>query len=163
MINVAVASAQSSGRRSVEGIDWRVNAGDYWVVGGLPGSGKSDLLATAAGLQRPLSGTHLLFGIDLTQLNESELLAERLRIGLVFENGGRLFSHLTVAENIALPLRYHRDCSDDEVQQRVKAILALTDLTDEAERLPAQTTRAGRQRAALAARAGIATGNSVAG
>ena len=150
MIKVAVASAQSQESPAVEGIDWRVSAGDYWVVGGLPGSGKSDLLATAAGLQRPLSGTHLLFGIDLTQLNESELLAERLRIGLVFENGGRLFSHLTVAENIALPLRYHRDCSDDEVEQRVKTILALTELTDQAELLPAQTTRPWRQRAALA-------------
>lgn len=150
MINVTVASAQSSGRCPVEGIDWRVAAGDYWVVGGLPGSGKSDLLATAAGLQRPLSGTLRLFGDDLSKLNEDELLAERLRIGLVFENGGRLFSHLTMAENIALPLRYHSNGSDDEVQQCVKAILALTGLTDEAERLPAQTTRAWRQRGGLA-------------
>lgn len=150
MINVAVASARLPESPSVEGIDWCVFAGDYWVVGGLPGSGKSDLLATAAGLQRPLSGTHLLFGNDLTQLPESELLAERLRIGLVFENGGRLFSHLTVAENIALPLRYHRDCSEEEVQQRMKAILELTELTDQAELWPVQTTRAWRQRAGLA-------------
>src|SRR6185503_1839481 len=105
MINVAVASAQSPVTPAVEGVDWRVSEGDYWVVAGLPGSGKSDLLATAAGLQRPLSGTHLLFGKEPTQSPESELLSERLRVGLVFENGGRLFNHLTVAENVALPLR----------------------------------------------------------
>jgi ABC-type transporter Mla maintaining outer membrane lipid asymmetry ATPase subunit MlaF len=150
MINVAVASAQSPESPAVEGIDWRVFAGDYWVVGGLPGSGKSDLLATAAGLQRPHFGTHLLFGIDLTQLLESELLTERLRIGLVFENGGRLFSHLTVAENVALPIRYHRAGSEGEVQQRVKTVLELTELIAQAELLPAQTTLAWRQRAALA-------------
>ncbi|MBI3849648.1 MAG: ATP-binding cassette domain-containing protein [Verrucomicrobia bacterium] len=150
MIDAAVVFAQTPGRRAVEGITWQVSAGDYWVVGGLPGSGKSDLLATAAGLQRPWSGRHLLFGRDLTELHEDELLADRLRIGLVFENGGRLFNHLTVAENIALPLRYHRDFSDDEIQQRLKAILDLMDLNEQGRLLPSQTTRAMRQRAALA-------------
>ena len=82
---------------------WTVAAGDYWVVGGLPGTGKSDLLATAAGLQRPLRGTHLLFGEDLARLDEPALIQKRLRVGLVFENGGRLFNRLTVAENLALP------------------------------------------------------------
>ena len=150
MINASAASTRSPRLPAVEGIDWRVNAGDYWVVGGLPGSGKSDLLATAAGLQRPLAGTHLLFGTDLTQLNESELLSERLRIGLVFENGGRLLSTLTLAENVALPLQYHRDYSDDEIQRRVETILALTELTEYADLLPNRTTRTWRQRAALA-------------
>ncbi len=150
IIDATVPPHQSPECRLIERINWRVCRGDYWVVGALPGSGKTDLLATSAGLQRPRSGSHLLFGRDPSKLDEDELLAERLRIGLVFENGGRLFGHLTVAENIALPLRYHRDHSDDELAQDVAAILDMTGLTEEAERLPTQISRAWRQRAGLA-------------
>jgi len=149
MIQATVPSRPSL-EHLIEKIDWRVSSGDYWVVGALPGSGKSDLLATAAGLRQPLSGSHRLFGRELNELVEDESLIERQRIGLVFENGGRLFGHLTVAENVALPLRYHRDHSDAELAQRVEAILDMTGMVDEAGRLPSQMNRAWRQRAGLA-------------
>src|ERR1043165_6833112 len=88
----------------IEHVTWTINPGDFWIIGGLPGSGKTDLLATAAGLQRPANGSHLVFGRDLYRLDEGEQLRERLRVGMICQNGGRLFSHQTIAENLALPI-----------------------------------------------------------
>src|SRR5439155_174889 len=112
LLNVSVAAGGRPDSAALEGIHWRVSAGDYWVVGGLPGSGKSDLLATLAGLYRPLSGTLKLFGSDVGALSEDDFMAARLRIGLVFEGGGRLFNQLAVAENVALPLTLVIACHD---------------------------------------------------
>jgi ABC-type transporter Mla maintaining outer membrane lipid asymmetry ATPase subunit MlaF len=114
MNDVAVGESRRSGAPSVEDINWTVHSGDYWVVGGAPGSGKSDLLATVAGLLRPLRGTLRLFGLDRVDTSQEELVASRAEIGLVFENGGRPFEHLTVAENVALPLCYRENCSPED-------------------------------------------------
>lgn len=150
MEEVAVASARAPQSILLSGINWSVRAGDYWVVGGLPGSGKTDFLAVAAGLQRPARGTHRLFGRDLTRLSEAEQWRERRRLGLVFDSGGRLFSHLTVAENVALPICYHRNWTPAEASQRVDAVLELTGLTELAQRRPGEISYSWRQRAGLA-------------
>jgi len=150
LVNVSVGAGGRPDSAALEGINWRISAGDYWVVGGLPGSGKSDLLATLAGLYRPLSGTLKLFGSDVAQLSEDDFMAARLRIGLVFESGGRLFNQLSVAENVALPLRYHRAQPSIEVGERVKAILDATGLTPWAETTAGRINLARRQRVALA-------------
>jgi len=150
LLNVSVAAGGRPDSAALEGIHWRVSAGDYWVVGGLPGSGKSDLLATLAGLYRPLSGTLKLFGSDVGALSEDDFMAARLRIGLVFEGGGRLFNQLAVAENVALPLRYHRGQTAVEAGERVKAILDATGLTPWAASTAGRINLARRQRVALA-------------
>jgi putative ABC transport system ATP-binding protein len=150
LVNVSVAAGGRAESAALEGINWGISAGDYWVVGGLPGSGKSDLLATLAGLYRPLGGTLKLFGRDIAGLSEDDFMAARLRIGLVFEGGGRLFNQLSVAENVALPLRYHRSQPGVEAGERVKAILDATGLTPWAESTAGRINLARRQRVALA-------------
>jgi ABC-type transporter Mla maintaining outer membrane lipid asymmetry ATPase subunit MlaF len=150
LVNVSVAAGGRPDSASLEGINWRISTGDYWVIGGLPGSGKSDLLATLAGLYRPLGGTLKLFGNDVAALSEDDFGAARLRIGLVFEGGGRLFNQLSVAENVALPLRYHRSQTGVEPSERVKAILDATGLTPWAENMAGRINLAWRQRVALA-------------
>ena len=150
MFDVALASAQGGGAEGVAGIHWCVQPGDYWVAGGLHGAGKSDLLATAAGLHRPASGSHWLFGRNTAELDEDEFLLARLRVGLVFENGGRLFNHLTVAENVALPLCYHEDCEPAAAADRANAALELVGVADLALKRTGQISRASRQRVALA-------------
>src|ERR1051326_7189527 len=80
LVNATVGAGGRPDSAAVEAIHWRISAGDYWVVGGLPGSGKSDLLATLAGLYRPTSGTLKLFGNDVAGLSEEEITAARLRI-----------------------------------------------------------------------------------
>src|SRR5437773_2436854 len=107
MANVTIASSRFPSRAGLQDVHWVVGAGEYWVVGALPGSGKSDLLSTAAGLQKPLAGNVRLFDQDIPNLREEKLVQARLRAGLVFEQGARLFQHMTVFENVALPLRYH--------------------------------------------------------
>jgi ABC-type transporter Mla maintaining outer membrane lipid asymmetry ATPase subunit MlaF len=150
MIGAAVGSPGEAETVSVGGIDWTISAGDYWVIGGAPGSGKSDLLATMAGLYRPLRGRLRFFGRDVAELAEDEFLAARMRIGLVFENGGRLFNHLTLAENVALPLRYHRGRQAADAEERVGEILERTGLAPFADCTPGQLKHAWRQRAGLA-------------
>jgi len=150
LLDAAIGSPHAPETLEIEGIHWRVALDDYWVVGARPGSGKSSLLAVAAGLQRPARGTHRLFGRETALLAEHELARERLRVGLVFEMGGRLFSHLTVAENVALPLRYHRDWPEEQVAAHVAAVLELTGIAHLAARRPARVVRALQPRVGLA-------------
>src|ERR1051325_9957655 len=109
MIDVDVTGAELRANTIVlQDVNWSVKPGEFWVVGGLPGAGKTDLLSTAAALQRPAKGTHLIFGENLSQLEEDRQLEQRLRIGMVFQSG-RLFNQLNVLENLALPICYHQN------------------------------------------------------
>ena len=150
LAEAATSSLSNPHRREVSDVNWRICAGDFWVVGALPGSGKSGLLSTAAGMLRPLEGRSRYFGRDLEQLDEDEFVRLRRNIGLVFEDGGRLFSHLTVAENVALPLCYHRDCSAGEAAAAVQPLLDRMELSSIARRTPGRINRSWRQRVALA-------------
>ncbi len=139
----------ATGLPAVENINWFVHRGDYWVVGGLPGTGKSQLLATAAGLLKPARGSLRLFGQDTFGLDEETLSALRRRVGLVFGVGGLLFRELTVAQNVALPLTYHSESGDD-VNDLTALLLDKTGLTPHAARLPGELPWHLRPRAALA-------------
>jgi ABC-type transporter Mla maintaining outer membrane lipid asymmetry ATPase subunit MlaF len=75
----------------------------------------------------PMHGTYELFGTDMSAF-KSESLATRLRVGLVFQ-GGQMLRNLSVAENIALPLRYHKNLFGEEVEKRVKDLMEWTELT----------------------------------
>ena len=146
----SISSAQEPEVALVESVDWRLLPGEFWAVGGLHWAGKTDWLATVAGLQRPMAGAHFLFGQEAAALTQMELVAERLRVGLVFENGGRLFTQMTVEENVSLPLRYHRNCPPEEAREAVAAMLELAGLTDLAAQPAGQLNRGWRQRVALA-------------
>lgn len=116
-------------------VDWQVNAGDFWVIGGAYGSGKTDLLSTAAGLQRPDAGAVILFGQNTEGFGEPEMISLRLRIGMVFKHGGRMFANFTVLENLTLPLRYHQNLGPAESAKRLQPLLELCGLTDVANRI----------------------------
>jgi ABC-type transporter Mla maintaining outer membrane lipid asymmetry ATPase subunit MlaF len=148
--DVAVASAEAPKSALLRGVNWTVTQGEFWVVGGLPGSGKSQLLQTAAGLLPPRAGAVRFFGRELAGTSAADLVRTRRRIGFVFADGGRLFNGLTVAQNVALPLCYHLDCQPEAVSEAVEALLAITELKPLAGRLPARIHRAWRQRLALA-------------
>lgn len=150
LTEVNVASARGGTASQIDSINWRVKRGDYWVIGGAHASGKSDLLATAAGLQRPLSGSVKLFGQEINGLGENEFLELRLKIGIVFKSGGRMINHLTLAENIALPLRYRLNCGFEQVAETVENLLRATELLDHAHLTSGMLTATSLQRAGLA-------------
>jgi len=142
LANVDVASPVEDGRRVLEGVDWRVAAGNYWVIKSGLEEGADALFLTAAGALRPASGVVRLFGRDTSPFNPEDLLEQRLRISLVLSGGGRLFPELTVAENVALPYCYHRNCELCAAGEWFEKLLAFAGLEEWAERLPSELPRA---------------------
>lgn len=150
MEDVAVVSAEDPKKPILEEVSWAISPGDYWAVGGFSSSGKTNLISTAAGLLRPLRGIHRLFGVETSQMRAEGFLHERLKIGVIFAEGGRLLSGLSVAENIALPLCYHQNRSLEEVAPQVEAMLRLVDLSEDASRMATRLPRSIQQRISLA-------------
>jgi phospholipid/cholesterol/gamma-HCH transport system ATP-binding protein len=148
MSGVAVGALRDQDTMVAEGVNWSVNASDFWVVAGLHGSGKSDFLMCAGGLMPPRQGRYRFFGEEMPIFEEARL-KERLRLGLVFE-WGQLFSQLTVAENVALPLRYHHNLSQREAETALKELMECTELTPWAHSTPGALGRSWQKRAGLA-------------
>jgi ABC-type transporter Mla maintaining outer membrane lipid asymmetry ATPase subunit MlaF len=146
--DVTVTTMRDNSFVVLENVDWRVAREEFWVVAGQQHSGKSDLVLLAAGLIPPLSGEFQLFGQDPQNFDETHL-KERLRIGVVLE-AAQLFSHLTIAENIALPLRYHKNLAAAEAEAETKSLLDLMELSPLADVTPANVAASWRHRAALA-------------
>lgn len=134
MRDVAVGSLQDPTATLLSGVNWEVHSGEFWAVAGLQGEGKSDLLMLTAGLMPPLEGEYWLFDEPMPMFDEARL-PQRLRLGLAFE-GGQLFNHLTVSENLALPLRYHRNLSKAEAAPVVQKMLERLDLAAWADSTP---------------------------
>jgi ABC-type transporter Mla maintaining outer membrane lipid asymmetry ATPase subunit MlaF len=148
MRGVNIGSLRDASRPAAEDVNWSVLAGEFWVVAGQQLSGKSDLLLNAAGLVMPVHGSCRIFGCDTASFGEAQL-AERLRVGFVFA-GGKLFNHLTVAENVALPLRYRKNLTAAEAADVVGTLLELLELTPFADSTPSNLAANWRQRTALA-------------
>ncbi len=132
----------------LEDVNWSVAPGEFWTLAGQQYSGKSDFLMLAAGLMAPVKGECKLFGMDTRTFGEAKL-AERLHVGLVF-SGGQLFNHLTLGENVALPLQYHHDLAPWAAAPAVATLLDLLELTPLADLTPTNVSDNWRQRAALA-------------
>lgn len=148
MAGVSAASLFAPDSPAVEGVDWEVNAGDFWAIAGLQGAGKTDFLLMAGGLSAPLAGRYKLFGEPMPIFDEARLPV-RLRAGLVFE-GGQLFHHLTLRQNIALPIRYHRNLSEEAAAAEVQAWVDALELQHWADRMPGAAGRIWQRRAGLA-------------
>lgn len=127
--SAASIGSQSGTLASVQEINWRVAAGDSWVIGGLQGSGKTAILESAAGLRPLRSGRLQLFGQTLEEVTSVAARALRRRVGLVFEGTGRLFGDLTVLENLTLPLCYHEELTLEEAAKKVAPLIEELELT----------------------------------
>jgi len=148
MRGVTVASLKDANVIVAAGVNWTVRLGEFWVVAAPQHSGKSDFLLVAGGGASPTGGEYFFLGEPMPIFEEPRL-AHRLKLGFVFD-GGQLLGQLTVAENIALPLRYHVRGSADEIEARVRALLEITELLPWANRTPAHVGRSWQQRAGLA-------------
>jgi len=148
MREVSVPSQHDAAACVASGVNWSVAAGDFWVVAGPQRGGKTDFLMMAAGLSAPLRGEYDALG-ERMPLFEDSRLEERLRLGLVFE-GGKLFQHLTVAGNVALPLCYHENISFADAWPRVSQMLEWLELDSVAENYPSSLSRDFHARTGLA-------------
>jgi putative ABC transport system ATP-binding protein len=123
-------------------------AGSFTAVLGTSGSGKSTLLQCAAGLERPSSGRVFLCGTDPASLSDRQrTLLRRRRAGFVFQDFS-LLPELTVAENIALPLRLDRRRIARGAIENAAARVGLS--SAQLRRLPAELSVGQQQRAAIA-------------
>lgn len=148
MTGVDIGTMRDPGFVVLENVNWSVAPGEFWIIAAQPYSGKSDFLMTTAGLMPPANGRYQFFGNE-TRIFDETRLADRLRMGIVFENA-QLFHYLTIAENVALPLRYHKNLRPEESASAVDELLELTELKPIAEVTPANLPRGWHKRAGLA-------------
>ena len=131
----------------LKGVDMAVSPGERVAVVGPSGSGKSSLIALAAGLERPTAGTVRLFGQDLARLNEDgRARLRRGRVSLVFQSF-HLLPNMTAEENVAAPLEIDGQA---DAASTAKAWLDRVGLAARARHYPHQLSGGEQQRVALA-------------
>jgi phospholipid/cholesterol/gamma-HCH transport system ATP-binding protein len=141
---------QRFGKHEVlRGIDLDIFRGETLVILGSSGGGKSVLLKHLPGLLRATSGSLTVDGQEISHLQERALGPIRRQMGVMFQ-GGALFDSLTVAENVAFPLREHGLRDAREIQQRVAEALEIVRLPGEQDKLPSDLSGGMRKRVALA-------------
>ena len=136
---------------ALDGISFRISAGETRVVLGAAGSGKTTLLKACLGLIKVNSGRVFLFGRDITELEERELFDIRSQVGVLFQEGG-LFDSITVAENVAYPLVNRRvnTIPMTEIDTKVEEALRFVELSHTLEKFPAELSGGMRRRVGIA-------------
>lgn len=135
--------------RVLDGVRLDVRSGETLVILGGSGSGKSTLLRLMIGNIRYDSGDIVALGRSLHRMSGAELDAYRRSIGVLFQSGA-LFNSMTVADNVALPLREHTDLPEETIDIMVKIKLELVGLREHADKMPAELSGGMRKRAGLA-------------
>lgn len=130
-------------------LSFRFPPGRIAVILGGSGSGKSTALRLIGGLVQPTAGSVWVDGEDVTRLGERQLYRVRAKLGMMFQ-GGALLDAMTVAENLAFPLRERTRLDAAAIAARVDESLAAVGLADAAALLPSQLSGGMVKRAALA-------------
>jgi len=137
-------------KQVLEGVDLKVGEGEIVAVVGVSGIGKSTLLKVIAGLVPVQRGSVRIFGCDLTKCSEREINEIRRQIGFVFQ-GGALFDWMTVADNVAFPLRTRDDnLTESEIMDRVRKLLEAVGMEGTENLMPEQLSGGMRKRVAIA-------------
>src|SRR5947208_14455332 len=134
---IAVSSLQKKiGQQEIlRGVDLKINSGETLAIIGRSGGGKSVLLKHMVGLMEPDSGEIWIQGQNIIGMNERQLGAIRKKVGILFQ-GGALFDSMTVAENIAFPLR-EAGGRDRKIQpQNVTESLQLMEMEGQEDKMP---------------------------
>lgn len=133
-----------------DGVSLSIRRGTLTAMIGGSGSGKSVLLREIIGLQRPTTGAVRVLGTDMWDAADAEVAAVRRRFGMMFQDGA-LFSSLTVAQNIAVPLVEHTDTPGELLDPLIRLRLAQAELTpDVGAKMPSELSGGMRKRAAIA-------------
>jgi ABC-type transporter Mla maintaining outer membrane lipid asymmetry ATPase subunit MlaF len=137
------------GKEVLRGVNLAIYPGKTTVLIGASGSGKSVIIKHIMGLFKPTSGEIRVFGDNIVPMNDLELNEVRKHFGLLFQHAA-LLDWLTVAENVAFPIRERTDDSRAEIKRRVDEILERLKLTDIANRMPGAISEGQKKRVGLA-------------
>jgi phospholipid/cholesterol/gamma-HCH transport system ATP-binding protein len=150
MVRVRGLVTRINGRTIHDGIDLELRRGEVLGVVGGSGAGKSVLLRTIVGLMTPAAGTVEVFGKEMASISERERNQLEARWGVLFQDGA-LFSSLTVAENIDVPLKEQFALPHRLLVEIAQLKLSLVGLAPEVAALyPAELSGGMRKRAGLA-------------
>lgn len=150
LIRIEQLSVEFGPHEVLRGIDLAVARGQTLAIIGESGCGKTVLLKTIIGLLRPTRGSVLFDGQDLARLGERALTRQRTRFGFVFQQAA-LFDSMTIAQNVAFPLRQHTGKSAAEMDEIVTARLAEVGLPESVRfKKPAELSGGMRKRVGLA-------------
>lgn len=133
----------------LDDVSFNVAKGETKVLLGEAGAGKSVTLKLAIGLLRADAGRVLVLDEDVGRLPEEELYTLRRRIGMVFQESA-LFDSLTVRENVAYRLREEGRLDDAAIEARVRDCLAMVELEDAIDKMPAELSGGMQRRVSIA-------------
>ena len=133
---------------ALRGVNLKVEEGDFVAILGPSGSGKSTMLNLIGALDKPTSGTLLIDGVDIGQLNDNQLAELRLKIGFVFQFFN-LIPRLTAKDNVELSMSI-ANMSKSERKNRAVELLETVGLKDRVNHKPAELSGGQQQRVAIA-------------
>ena len=149
MIEVRDLSKSFGKHKVLDKVSFRIEKGESVVIIGRSGGGKSVLLKHLVGLLTPDSGSVLVAGENIEEMNERQLLRVRRRFGMLFQ-GAALFDSLTVAENVGFAFRRDRTLPPEEVARRVAQVLEMVELPGTEDKKPSELSGGMRKRVGLA-------------
>ena len=130
-------------------LTFTINRGDIFIVMGGSGCGKSTLLRHLVGLQKPAKGQVLYDGVSFWDTEPEKRESIMKRFGILYQSGA-LWSSLTLAENVALPLHEYTDLGDEQIRELVSLKLSLVGLSGFEEYYPSEISGGMKKRAGLA-------------
>ena len=137
------------GQKVLDGLDLRIKTGQITVIIGQSGGGKSVLLKHMIGLIKPDEGEALVLGVDIGRLNDRQLNDVRKNFGMLFQ-AAALFDSMTVAENVAFPLREHTRLKPHEIEEIVESKLRQVGLKGVSHKMPSELSGGMQKRVGLA-------------
>jgi len=130
-------------------LTFTVNRGDIFIIMGGSGGGKSTILRSMVGLLPPIKGQVLYDGLSFWSAELEEQKSIMRKFGILYQSGA-LWSSLTLAENIALPLQQYTDLNQGQIKELVSLKLALVGLAGFEEYYPSEISGGMKKRAGLA-------------
>jgi phospholipid/cholesterol/gamma-HCH transport system ATP-binding protein len=149
MISVRDLIKTIAAQEILRGVDLEIVTGETLAIIGRSGGGKSVLLKHLVGLMRPNSGEIWIDGQNIINLNERQLAAIRQKVGILFQ-GSALFDSMTVAENIAFPLREAGERDLEKIRTKVHEMLEVMELEGTEDKMPESLSGGMKKRVGLA-------------
>src|SRR5438445_12113344 len=149
MIAVRGLAKKIGEQEILRGIDLDVPVGETVAIIGRSGGGKSVLLKHLIGLMQPNAGEIWVEGQNIIGLSERQLSAIRQKVGILFQ-GAALFDSMTVAENVAFPLREAVDRDPNGLRENVRQVLDVVELEGQEDKMPVSVSGGMKMRVDLA-------------